>query len=199
MLIGAIRVGVADSVRQLTNVTNALEFAYEDMSASASEPVSEAPVDLDWFNVWRGAAGAVTNVDLQQLWGRVLSAETRVPGSFSLRTLAFLSTMSSHEAYAKALLAATRQADLVKSDQPKKVAGLTPEQMAKMEREMSALQQDYKSIEASYGDDILHLVIATGYLSRLLQNRHIDRYLGQNHSELLQDTQRQLAMALEMS
>jgi hypothetical protein len=89
--------------------------------------------------------------------------------------------------HAKALLAATRQSDLVKSDQPKKVAGLTPEQMAKMEREMAALQQDYKSIEASYGDDILHLVIATGYLSRLIQNRHIERYLTQNHGELLQE------------
>jgi ParB-like chromosome segregation protein Spo0J len=89
--------------------------------------------------------------------------------------------------YARALLAATKQSELVKSDEPKKIAGLTPEQMAKMEREMSALQQDYKSIEASYGDDILHLVIATGYLSRLIRNRHIERYLAQNHGELLKE------------
>jgi hypothetical protein len=87
--------------------------------------------------------------------------------------------------YARALLAATKQQDLVNPDQPKRVAGLTAEQMAKMEREMSALQQDYKSVEASYGDDILHLVIATGYLSRLIQNRQVERYLTQNHSEFL--------------
>ena len=59
--------------------------------------------------------------------------------------------------YAKALLAATRQADLVKSDQPKKIAGLTAEQMARMEREMETLQQDLKSVESRYGDDVLQL------------------------------------------
>ena len=35
--------------------------------------------------------------------------------------------------YAKALLAATRQNDLVKSDQPKQVAGMTAEQMARVD------------------------------------------------------------------
>jgi hypothetical protein len=34
--------------------------------------------------------------------------------------------------YAKALLAATRQADLLKSEEPKGIAGMTPEQMARM-------------------------------------------------------------------
>ena len=87
--------------------------------------------------------------------------------------------------YAKALLAATRQADLVKSDQPKKVGGLTTEQMARMEREMETLQQDVKSVESRYGDDVLHLVIASGYLARLLGNAAINRYLGQHHPELL--------------
>ena len=87
--------------------------------------------------------------------------------------------------YAKALLAATRQADLVKSDQPKKVGGLTTEQMARMEREMEALQQDVKSVESRYGDDVLHLVIASGYLSKLVGNTAIKRYLGQHHPELL--------------
>ena len=87
--------------------------------------------------------------------------------------------------YAKALLAATRQEDLAKPDQPKKIAGMTHEQMARMEREMASLQQDFKQIEASYGDDILHLVIASGYLSKLVGNREIERYLSQHHGELL--------------
>jgi hypothetical protein len=87
--------------------------------------------------------------------------------------------------YAKALLAATRQADLVKSDQPKKVGGLTAEQMARMEREMETLQQDVKSVEARYGDDVLHLVIAAAYLGKLVGNAAINRYLGQRHPELL--------------
>jgi ParB-like chromosome segregation protein Spo0J len=87
--------------------------------------------------------------------------------------------------YAKALLAATRQSDLVKADQPKKVGGLTPEQMARMEREMDTLQQDLKTVETGYGDDVLHLVIAAGYLSKLIRNPAVKRYLGQNHPEIL--------------
>ena len=87
--------------------------------------------------------------------------------------------------YAKALLAATRQADLVKSDQPKKVGGLSTEQMARMEREMEALQQDVKSVESRYGDDVLHLVIASANAAKLIGNAAIGRYLRKHHPELL--------------
>jgi ParB-like chromosome segregation protein Spo0J len=52
--------------------------------------------------------------------------------------------------YAQALLAATRQEDLARPEQPKKVRGLTPEQMARMEREMEGLQREFKAVEASY-------------------------------------------------
>ena len=93
-----------------------------------------------------------------------------------------MSTAGNYTAsYAKALLAATRQADLVKSEQPKKVGGLTPDQMARMEREMETVQQDLKMVEARYGDDVLHLVIASGYLSKLV---------GQFWNQTLPDTTR---------
>jgi ParB-like chromosome segregation protein Spo0J len=87
--------------------------------------------------------------------------------------------------YAKAILAATRQIDLAKPDQPKKIRGMTPEQMARMEREMETLQQDFKAVDATYGDDVLVLVIAVGYLSKLVANRKIERYLSQHHVEIL--------------
>nr|WP_068428070.1 plasmid partitioning protein RepB C-terminal domain-containing protein [Magnetospirillum sp. XM-1]CUW37165.1 conserved protein of unknown function\ len=89
--------------------------------------------------------------------------------------------------YARALLAATRQHDLVRPDRPKQVGGITPEQMARMEREMETLQQDFKAVEASYGDDVLQLVIATGYLSKLITNPEIETYLMKNHPELLEE------------
>ncbi|MCK0197356.1 ParB N-terminal domain-containing protein [Ancylobacter sp. 6x-1] len=88
--------------------------------------------------------------------------------------------------YARSLLAATRQEDLAKSERPKKVAGLTAEQMARMEREMASLHQDFKQIESSYGDDILHLVIVSGFLAKLIGNPEIERYLVQHHRELLE-------------
>ena len=89
--------------------------------------------------------------------------------------------------YAKALLAATRQADLARPDKPKKVGGMTPEQMARMEREMASLNQDFKALEASYGEDVLHLVIASGYLSRLIGNAEIERFLESRHPEILSE------------
>lgn len=89
--------------------------------------------------------------------------------------------------YARALLAATRKQDLVKPDAPKNIGGLSNDQMARMEREMEGLQQDFKAIEASYGDDMLHLVVASGYLTRLVANRAIERYLSQRHAELLRE------------
>jgi hypothetical protein len=89
--------------------------------------------------------------------------------------------------YAKALLAATRQEDLIRADRPKKINGMSQEQMARMEREMESLQRDFKAIEASYGDDMLNLVIAGGYVSRLLANAEIRRYLEQRHPEILKE------------
>ena len=89
--------------------------------------------------------------------------------------------------YAKALLAATKQQDLINSDRPKRVGGLSQEQMTRMEREMETLQQDIKTVEARYGDDVLDLVIASAYLTKLTANREIKRYLGQHHPEMLDE------------
>jgi ParB-like chromosome segregation protein Spo0J len=77
--------------------------------------------------------------------------------------------------------------DLVHPDRPKKIRGIAPEQMARMEREMESLQRDFKAVETSYGDDMLNLVIASGYLSKLISNQEISRYLETRHPELLDE------------
>jgi hypothetical protein len=101
----------------------------------------------------------------------------------------------SEEKLAKALLAATRQADLVKSEEPKRIAGMTPEQMARMEREMEKVQRDLKTVESRYGEDVLQLVIASGYLAKLVANAEIKRYLGQHHPEILSEFRAVIAAA----
>ena len=40
-------------------------------------------------------------------------------------------------------------------------------------------------LESRYGDDVLRLVIASGYLRKLVNNRDIKRYLNQRHPETL--------------
>lgn len=51
------------------------------------------------------------------------------------------------EPYAKALLAATPKNQLANPEKPKKIKGLSEEQMARMEAEMSSLQNEYTLIE----------------------------------------------------
>jgi ParB/RepB/Spo0J family partition protein len=79
--------------------------------------------------------------------------------------------------YAEALLVATPSTSLVEGKKPKKMNGVSPEQAAKMEREMSNLQVQYKLVEQTYGQDVLNLVLAKGYLAKLLENKPAQQYL----------------------
>lgn len=89
--------------------------------------------------------------------------------------------------YAKALLATTKATDLHRPEDLKKATGLTTEQMARLEREMASVTHDYKELEASYGDDMLLLVIAAGFLERLLSKREVERFLAVRHAEILEN------------
>ena len=88
-------------------------------------------------------------------------------------------------AYAEAMLVATPTEMLVEGKKPSKLTGLTQEQMAKMEREMSNLQGQYKMVEETYGQDVLNLVLAKGYLAKLLENQSVARYLKQHQPDVL--------------
>lgn len=91
--------------------------------------------------------------------------------------------------YAKALFAATQPEMLVEPGKHKAVKGLTPEQVAKMEKEMESLQQDLKLVEESHGNQVLNLVVARGYVSRLFENTRVARYLGQHHPDIFRELQ----------
>lgn len=92
--------------------------------------------------------------------------------------------------YAQALLAATPKSQLNDPEKPKKLKGLDDDQMARMESEMASLQREYRLIEENYGADNLNLTIAKGYLSTLLGNAKVVRYLAQNHSGILTQFQK---------
>ena len=88
-------------------------------------------------------------------------------------------------AYAEALLAATPPHLLISETKPRKVRGVTAEQMAKMEREMGNLQGQLKLVEKSYGQDVLLLVLARGYLGKLIDNKAVFRFLSQRQPDVL--------------
>lgn len=61
--------------------------------------------------------------------------------------------------------------------------------LAKLEREMDKVQGQYQQAEHTYGADLLHLTVAKGYLTRLLGNEAVRRYLGQHQPEILTEFQ----------
>lgn len=90
-------------------------------------------------------------------------------------------------AYAEALLVATPASRLIDGRKPAKLIGVTQEQMAKMEREMSNLQEQYKIVEQTYGQDVLNLVLAKGYLVKLLECEPVLAYLSQHQPDLVRE------------
>jgi hypothetical protein len=91
--------------------------------------------------------------------------------------------------YASAILAGTPQTQLVESDKPKRLKGMTPEAMARMERELGRLQEAITSIQDTYGKDHLQLTVVKGYLARLLGNARVVRYLMQQRPEYMAEFQ----------
>lgn len=92
--------------------------------------------------------------------------------------------------YAKSLLAATPQSQLVKSTKAKRVKGLSEAQIALMERESVNLEREFKIAEKSYGSDHLDLVLTIGYLGKMIGNARVVRYLAHHHGEILAEFQK---------
>lgn len=74
---------------------------------------------------------------------------------------------------------------LLNPEEPKEKEGLTPEEIAKLEEEMEALERDVKAHEESYGDNMLNLTGAKAYIKRLLENARVVRFLHGNHPDIL--------------
>jgi RepB plasmid partitioning protein/ParB-like nuclease domain len=89
--------------------------------------------------------------------------------------------------YAQSLLAATPEAQLALGKRRFKPRGVTDEQLSLMQRESASLDREFRLIEESYGADHLDVVLARGYLSRLVGNPRIAKYLEQHHKEILSE------------
>ena len=86
--------------------------------------------------------------------------------------------------YAKMILAASRPDMLVETKKPRQLDA-TPEAIARMERQMEKLYQDYKAVEDTLGETLLVLVVAKGFVARLLRNAAIAGYLNRYHQDLV--------------
>lgn len=87
--------------------------------------------------------------------------------------------------YAEAMVLGTPKDQLVNPEEPKKKKGMTREEIAKLEVEMESVERDLKAVEAAYGENMLNLTVARGYIKRLLENARVVRFLNSNHREIL--------------
>ncbi|HWN94109.1 MAG TPA: plasmid partitioning protein RepB C-terminal domain-containing protein [Methylomirabilota bacterium] len=94
------------------------------------------------------------------------------------------------KSYAEALVLATSRDQMVSPQEEKKKAGLTAEELARMEREMEALEHDFKGIESTYTENIMSLTLARGYIKKLLDNGKVIRFLNGHHADILTEFQR---------
>lgn len=86
--------------------------------------------------------------------------------------------------YAKCLVAATKQEHLVEPERHKQIDGLRPDDVARIEREMQSLEGDFRTIEESYGKNVLNLVVVVGYVRRLLDNAAIVKFLSRQYPDI---------------
>ena len=73
---------------------------------------------------------------------------------------------------------------------PKAIRGVSKEQIAVMERESANLEREVRLAERTYGADHLDLVLARGYVAKLIGNARIVRYLARHYPEFLPEFQR---------
>jgi len=89
--------------------------------------------------------------------------------------------------YMRALLMATQAEWLIEPAPATKTKGPTADTMARLQREMEQISDRYKLIEQSYGEDVLNLVLAKGYLQKLLENEHITEFLSKHQPDILRE------------
>jgi hypothetical protein len=96
--------------------------------------------------------------------------------------------------FAKALLAVTKP-ELLESAaaSSKRLQATSIAARSMLEEENEFLLRDLKSVEESYGTDVLTFTVTCGYIDRLLKNPKIERYLERHHLDILQTLQKLLS------
>jgi chorismate-pyruvate lyase len=98
-----------------------------------------------------------------------------------------VSANSVSASYARALLAATSPELLVAGKRPLGRRTLSQEQLLRMETEMSNLLAQYKIAEQSHGEDMLNLMLARGYVVKMIDNDRVMHYMQKHYPEILEE------------
>ncbi|GAJ29797.1 plasmid partitioning protein RepB C-terminal domain-containing protein [Acidomonas methanolica] len=142
----------------------------EGISVEAAEMLKDTPCSMKVFDILRQMS-AVRQIEAADLMiGQ---------NNFSIM-------------FARAIRAATPESQLVSARKGRGTGTQTPsgQQIARMERELAALQTQVKSVDETYGIDNLHLTVARGYIAKLLANSRIVRWLTIHQQDYLGEFQK---------
>ncbi|MEB3755162.1 plasmid partitioning protein RepB C-terminal domain-containing protein [Acinetobacter sp. MD2(2019)] len=97
--------------------------------------------------------------------------------------------------YAKALLMTTPQNMLIEVMKPSKKNNGSFEAIKKMEVDTANIHLQIKSLEPSYAQDTLNLVLGIGYLKKMLANNNVQQYLEKNNNDIYSQFQSIIKLA----
>ena len=95
--------------QKASNLQSVLNIA---LNVSINEQTSDN-LDADWFFAFSTMAEEIYSQPMQELWGKIFAVEVAHPGSFSLRTLQLLKTLTHRDAkvFNKAVNVASRKSN----------------------------------------------------------------------------------------
>lgn len=84
--------------KQADNIQQCIEFAVQSVMAQSSQKeYTDENASQSFFNQWREYAKNIDEVEMKQLWGKLLAEEVSKPNTVNLRLLNLLSMVSKHE------------------------------------------------------------------------------------------------------
>jgi hypothetical protein len=93
--------------------------------------------------------------------------------------------------YARALVVMSPKDQLIEyNNSRKRMEPIRPEELAKMEHELKALERDFQLLDETYARNVMDLTLAKTYLKKLLDNGRVVRFLAQKHADLLAEFQK---------
>jgi hypothetical protein len=166
MIVKAVRNGV-----QPERIASALNIPLKDVIASMNllEGIHQEAADL---------------LKDKSIAPQAIRLLKKVTGVRQIEIVEMMVTTNNFTAnFAEALFMGTPKDQLLHPDEPKKKEGMSPEDIARMEQEMENLEHDVKAMEGTYGENVLNLTCARGYIKKLLDNARVVRFLTANYPD----------------
>lgn len=93
--------------------------------------------------------------------------------------------------YARALVLMSGKDQFVEyNNRRKRMEPVRPEDLAKMEHELKALERDFQLLDETYARNVMDLTLAKTYLKKLLDNGKVVRFIAQKHADVLSELQK---------